>query len=250
MTNLHFHPPATMLGVHHRLRWALPAVAGVFALLAIGAVAGALAWDEPLMQAVVAARSPTRDELARQISRLGSTPVVMVVGVVAALAAARRCPRLALAIVILMVARPLTEFAIKELVGRARPEGHRLVRGRGPSYPSGHPYAAAASWGLLPPVIALYTRRPGIWWATVVAAWGTITAIAVSRIWLGVHWASDAIGGVLLACLGVAAAELLIGRLHRQGRCRAHDSPSTELRERSSASSGHGHLDPPHPHQH
>ena len=84
---------------------------------------------------------------------------------------------------------------------RSDPSCSRPARSR-PSHRSGHPYAAAASWGLLPPVIALYTRRAGIWWATVVAAWGTITAIAASRIWLGVDWVFDALGGVLLACLG------------------------------------------------
>ena len=114
---------------------------------------------------------------------------------------------------ILALARPLSEFVLKELVSRPRPVGDRLVRGRGPSFPSGHPYATAASWGVLPLVAALYVRRRAVWWAIAAAAWILVVAVAASRVWLGVHWATDVVAGVLLAVLGVRAAEWLIERL-------------------------------------
>ena len=209
---LHTHPPMTLGRVHLRAPWLLPAMAAGFVVLAVAAMIDHLPWDQAIHDWVVDHRAPWRDGLARRISWFGSTPVVLTVSGVAALVARRRCPRLALAIVVLALARPLSEFVLKELVDRARPVGDRLVRGRGPSFPSGHPYATAASWGVLPLVAALYVRRCVVWWAIAAAAWGLVVAVAASRVWLGVHWTSDVIAGVLLAILGVRAAELLIDR--------------------------------------
>ena len=109
------------------------------------------------------------------------------------------------------------EFTLKELVDRPRPAGDRLVPGNGPSFPSGHPLATAASWCLVPLVVGLYTARRSVWWASVVAAWLLAVAVAASRVWLGVHWTSDVIAGLLLAVLGVFAAERFIDRVHRPG---------------------------------
>lgn len=103
--------------------------------------------------------------MAKRVSWFGSTYVVLTVSALAALVARRRCPRLAMAILVVALASPLSEFVLKELVGRDRPIGDRLVRRRGPSFPSGQPYATAASWGVLPLVAALYVRRRVVWWA-------------------------------------------------------------------------------------
>jgi membrane-associated phospholipid phosphatase len=205
--DLHVHPPMTLARVRERLGWLLPLVIGLFLTLAIGARLNVLEWDAPITNAVVAARTSGGDRVAMAVSRLGSTPVVLAVSVLAALAAWRRCPRLALAIVIVALARPLSEFLLKELISRDRPVGNRLVGGRGPSFPSGHPYAAAASWGMLPFVVALYTRRRVVWWSTVVVVWLAALCVAASRVWLGVHWTSDVVAGLLLAVIGVSFAE-------------------------------------------
>jgi hypothetical protein len=39
-------------------------------------------------------------------------------------------------------------------------------------------------------------------------------AVAASRVWLGVHWTSDVVAGLLLAVLGVLGAERLIEAVH------------------------------------
>jgi undecaprenyl-diphosphatase len=209
----------TLTRLHDRVGWLLPSVALVFVLLAIGAAAEALPWDRPITEAAIDARTPDRNDFALSVSRYGSTPVVLAVAALASLAAWPRCRPLAVAIILLALARPLLEFVLKELVDRDRPVGNRLVPGRGKSFPSGHPFAAAASWGFVPLVVALYTRRRAVWWVSAIAAWGLVVFVGASRVWLGVHWASDVVGGILLAVLGVLGAERLIRVTHRGEPC-------------------------------
>jgi undecaprenyl-diphosphatase len=206
----------TLTRVHARAGWLLAIAAVLFALLAVGAAFDALPWDQPITDAVLDHRTDARNDIALTVSRLGSTPVVLTVAAVVALVAWRRCRPLAVAIVLLALARPLVEFGLKELVDRERPVGDRLVNGRGPSFPSGHPFAAAASWGFVPLVVALYTRRRWVWWASVIGAWTLILLVAASRVWLGVHWASDVVGGVLVAVLGILGSERFITLLHER----------------------------------
>jgi undecaprenyl-diphosphatase len=200
------------VGARHR--WLLPAALAVFVLLALGAVFNLLVWDKPITAWVVDARTPWLDAVVRRVSFLGSTKVVLAVAGLAALASWRRCPRLAMAIVVIALARPLAEFCLKELISRDRPAGDRMVNGTGYSFPSGHPLATAASWCLLPLVVSLYTKRRILWWSVAISAWTLVVLVAMSRVWLGVHWGSDVVAAIALAILGVAAAERFIKATH------------------------------------
>jgi undecaprenyl-diphosphatase len=219
VADLHLSPPMTMAQAHSRRAWILPSVALAFTLLALGAALDLLVWDRPITEAAIGARTGWLNGLAGAVSRFGSTPVVLTVAALAAAAAWPRCRRLSLAIVVVALARPLVEFGFKELIDRPRPASDQLVRGRGPSFPSGHPFATAASWGLVPLVVALYTQRRTVWWTVAAAVWALAVAVAASRVWLGVHWTSDVVAGLLLAVLGVAASERFINFVHRGSCC-------------------------------
>ena len=205
----------TLARLRARHAWILPVAAVLFTLLAIGAYFDALPWDKPIFNWVVDVRTHWLVTLARRVSFLGSTPAVLTVSGLAALVAARRCPRLAVAILVVAAARPLIEFGLKELIDRNRPPiGTRLVRGTGPSFPSGHPLATAASWCMLPLVAALYVRRRFVWWSIAVGVWALAVLVAASRVILGVHWPSDVVASLLLVVMGVAAVELSVERAH------------------------------------
>jgi undecaprenyl-diphosphatase len=209
-TTLHRHRPVTLPVATTGGGWLLAAAAVCFGLLAVGAAVDALPWDAPISRAVIDARSPFWNTVALRVSWFGSTPVIVVTSVIIAIAAWRRCPRLAVAIVVLALARPLSEFVLKELIGRERPVGDRMVRGRGPAFPSGHPYAVAITWGLVPMVVALYSRRPALPRIVAAVAWSGAVAVAASRVWLGVHWTSDAVAGLLAGLLAVCLAERFV----------------------------------------
>ena len=193
----------------------LPLVLGLAALVDGGRL---LVWDAPLTAQAVAHRSPWIDELALAVSRLGAWPVVYPVGALLAGLAARRSPRLAMVILVVVATRPAFEWLLKDLVARPRPVGDRLVAGTGYSFPSGHVLAAAATWAFLPPVLALYTRYRALWWAAVGVAGTIVGMVAWSRVWLGVHWTSDVVVSLAIAFVALSAAEAWLHRNPRPAR--------------------------------
>jgi undecaprenyl-diphosphatase len=196
---LHLNPPATPAAFFASRRRLLVGIIVAFGFLGVAA-ATANSWlllrlDKPFQHFVEANRGDELDTLFRLASRFGSTMVVLSLGALLALLTWSRCRAVSVALVVATFGRPLVEFTFKELVGRDRPDLNRLVEGNGPSFPSGHPMAAIALWGMLPVVVALFTHRRAIWWATVAFSGVMIVGIAASRVYLGVHWLSDVVGG-------------------------------------------------------
>jgi undecaprenyl-diphosphatase len=101
---------------------------------------------------------------------------------------------------------------LKGIYDRARPPGS-LVATSGASFPSGH--AIAASVTVVAAVIALVPpgRRRAAWGAAAVVF---SILMALSRAYLGAHWLSDAVAGVLLGTSCALLAALAVGLLQRR----------------------------------
>jgi len=213
---LHTDLPFTMGEVLARARWILPVLAAFFVTLAVLAKLDALPWDRPITEWIADHRTSGLNEFWRNVTELGGDRVGYVVVVVCAVLAWPRCRPLALAIVALALARPVIVIVLKEIIARDRPPASlAITHPGGYSFPSGHPFSVAASWGFIPLVVALYTQRRWIWWASVVVVWSMVVVIAGSRVYLGAHWATDVIGTLSLAVVFVAGSEVLIEWLHR-----------------------------------
>jgi undecaprenyl-diphosphatase len=78
---------------------------------------------------------------------------------------------------------------LKTLFGRARPDDMLVVSDYG-SFPSGHTANAATI------ALVLWVLFPRVWIAIVGALW--VLAMALSRTFLSVHWATDTLGGALV----------------------------------------------------
>jgi undecaprenyl-diphosphatase len=221
--HVHTAPPLTPCSVLLPRRRLLIALAALLVALAAAAALGngqaLLTWDEPIQRGVEANRTSALNDVFLAVSRLGSTFVVLGLGTLAAVLTWRRCRAVALALIVATFARPAIEFIIKGLVGRDRPELDRLVAGNGPSFPTGHVMAAIALWGLLPLVVSLYTRRRGIWWASVGVSAALIAGIAASRVYLGVHWFSDVVGGLIVGTFFLLAVDKVMIRAHGRYPC-------------------------------
>ena len=220
---LHCDPPLTPAGFFAGRRPVLVGLGVLFLVLAVAAwVSGGallLTWDDPIQRAVEASRTSLLDSLFRRVSFLGSTVAVLGLGCVLGAVAWRRCRAVGLAVLLAMLSRPLLEFTLKAIVGRDRPDLERMVNGHGPSFPSGHVMAAVALWGLLPLVVSLYTSNRRVWWSTTVGSAALIVAIGASRIYLGVHWFSDVIGGLIVGAFFLLGTEWVLTRQHRRDPC-------------------------------
>jgi undecaprenyl-diphosphatase len=191
----------------------LAAAAAAFALLAGWASvqeATLRGFDRPVTETLVDLRAPGLTEAMRAISILGSRAVLggMLIALTVWALVTRECQRAVAVVIGAFLVALLLEWGVKALVGRARPEpALQLSVTRSPAFPSGHALAAAAFYGLLP--VVLGTR-----WLGHALAWGAVLLIGFSRVYLGVHWLTDVVGGILLG-VAVVALGVLVLRGHR-----------------------------------
>jgi undecaprenyl-diphosphatase len=133
------------------------------------------------------------------VTLAGSTVGIILVAVVTTVYAVRRWRRWSVALFFVLVVggQFVLSNAIKLAVARVRPDAPPLHVLSGPSFPSGHATAAAATWA----AVALVLSRGGSPRSRAALA-GSAAAIAVavacSRVFLGAHWTSDVVGGLLL----------------------------------------------------
>jgi undecaprenyl-diphosphatase len=233
--HIHREPPLTPTGVLLRHPWTLPIVGGVFVGLAVAALTWAAllrTWDEPVRNWVSGHRTDALDTFFLYATRLGSWQMV-VIGLAVLLALALRiCAPMALLLIAATLARPLLEWVIKGGIGRPRPEEGALVSSGGPSFPSGHVLAAVALWGLVPPIVALLTHRRVFWWIAFVVSSTIILVVAASRVYLGVHWLSDVVGGLLFGAMFLLVVEKLGDLSHRRYPCSVYFLDECAGRER------------------
>jgi undecaprenyl-diphosphatase len=175
--------------------------------------------DRPIERFVVDARTAWLDDTFRWISFFGSTPVVLLGGLTLAIVAWQRCRMVAALVVVATLARPLLEVTLKESIGRDRPSLARMVVGEGHSFPSGHVLAAAALWAMVPVVVSLYTQSRRVWWISAIGAVVAVLLIGASRVYLGVHWTSDVLAGVLAATMLLAALDAGFRWAHGRRLC-------------------------------
>ena len=194
--------PAIARRVHRR--WPLVTGIGVLALgVALGVIIaargnGALRLDLAWMREVVEHRSPFWDVPARVMNVVGGTAFttfVAVVLVVVLVLLRRRWT--AVYVASAFVASNLVVQLLKLLLSRARP-ADILVSIQSGSFPSGHVANAAT----LAVVLAVIFWR---WWVIAAGA-AYVLLMALSRTYLGAHWVSDTVGGLLI---GAAVAVIV-----------------------------------------
>lgn len=92
----------------------------------------------------------------------------------------------------------IANSAVKELVGRERPQiVPHLMEAGGESFPSGHSFNAAVVYVAMALAFAALSRRHSVRYTLIGAAMVISAMVAWSRVMLGVHFPSDAIAGWL-----------------------------------------------------
>lgn len=178
-------------------------------------IAAALKEKSPLVQAIdsgvhewfASNRTPVATALFTSLTIAGGAAGMgALVLVVVAVLAARRRFRWAAYLAITSAGGALLNQILKFHYVRQRPDLKEAVLGAmGYSFPSGHTMAGTIVFGALAYLVA---RSGGAWRdkSALFAGLGTLAvAIGVSRVYLGVHWASDVGAGFAAGALWVTA---------------------------------------------
>jgi membrane-associated phospholipid phosphatase len=149
-------------------------------------------FDLPLMWQIHQFANPVYDCAAITMSYLGGMPVASMMFVAMLIYAHQFRSHQILFMLISMVGVANLSWLLKALVNRPRPMlWPRLVQDYGASFPSGHSvYAAAFACVFI--ILSWRTRWRGIVWVFSIA-W--MLLMGLSRIYLGVHYPSDVLGG-------------------------------------------------------
>ena len=145
-------------------------------------------WLTPVMEAVSALATPVS--------------LVVFLLVIVAFAPGKRPGACAATNLVLVF---LLNQALKFAIQRPRPDGFQLAVEQGYSFPSGHSMVAMAFFGLLVWMVWHYESDRATRIGCAIAFSLVIVLVGVSRIYLGVHYASDVLAGfcVSLAWLAI-----------------------------------------------
>jgi membrane-associated phospholipid phosphatase len=200
----------------------LAAVAAAFVTLAFVVRATPdLAFDLHITRAVQAFDGPAIALLMRLVSWPGYSPQVVIVAglIVLALYGARLQREAGMALVAAVVALAVPAL-IKALIRRPRPlpgTVHVYTELVDYSFPSGHVMFYVVFGGFVG-FLALRLLQPSAMRSLLLAGIGSLIAlVGLSRVYLGVHWASDVLGSYLLGGLIVAGlAEIYLRKSTRR----------------------------------
>jgi membrane-associated phospholipid phosphatase len=185
-------------------------------------------WSDPRM-------TPASIAALRVLTAFGATATVVVLGVLTAAYGLWRWRSRAIPVflAIVIVGQLVLSDLIKGAVQRTRPDLRPLAGFTGPSFPSGHTTAAAATFVAIAIVLGRdgTSRRRMLLAGTAI---GLAVAVACSRVFLGVHWLTDVIGGLLLGWTWVALCAVAFGghvmRFAAPARAAAATGPEPEPR--------------------
>jgi undecaprenyl-diphosphatase len=207
------------------LAGALIALGGtyVFAELAGHVTSGATqTFDDAVLRWVDLHRSPTLEPIMLEITFLGTgTVVVMIVAVSGLFLWLTNHKYSALLLLIATVGGILLNNLLKVGFGRPRPQiidwGADVVSW---SFPSGHAMSAAVVYGTVAYLAARLQKRRWHRVLTLVFAVVLILMIGATRLYLGVHYPSDVIAGIIigLAWAGFCMATLEAIQLYAKNR--------------------------------
>ncbi|MET8223528.1 phosphatase PAP2 family protein [Streptomyces sp. NPDC005301] len=107
----------------------------------------------------------------------------------------------------------LLQQSLKAAVDRPRPVWPDPVdSAHYTAFPSGHALTATVVCGLLLWLLRRHGAGPALWWSACALAVVSVAGVGLTRVWLGVHWPSDVLGGWLIGALVVALAVMTYHR--------------------------------------
>ena len=173
--------------------------------------------DSAILHAVAKHRSPWLTAAAVDVTALGSITLVVLFSAFALLVLIVLRDRMgALQLLAASVGSGILTVVAKNIIERTRPtEVQHLIVVSGFSYPSGHSVSTAALYLTLAIIACGYMQYSRARSVIFVAVSAVPIIVGASRVYLGVHYATDVVSGL---SLGAAWALILAGLFTVPGR--------------------------------
>ena len=155
----------------------------------------AFAFDKVILLWVHSFANPSLDRIMHTITRLNDPDIVSVIaGVGLLLLIWKKCYPEAKIFCVNCAGGVILSYGLKSVFGKTRPDlWESAIKEVSFSYPSGHALGSTVLYGFLAYLFA--TRFSQLAWLIYLMAVSLIGAIGLSRLYLGVHWPTDIIGG-------------------------------------------------------
>lgn len=166
--------------------------------------------DSAILHVVARNRTPWLTAAAVDVTALGSITLVVLFSAFALIVLLVLRDRMgALQLLAASVGAGILTIVTKDIIERTRPpEVQQLTVASGFSYPSGHSVSTAALYLTIAIIACSYVQHSGARSAMFIALSAVPIMVGASRVYLGVHYATDVVSGI---SLGAAWALMLAG---------------------------------------
>lgn len=173
----------------------------IFVFILINVLNGSISvFDTTIYNLISSLKSNFMTVFFRTITRFGDEEVLILIAILCLIFIKNR--RIGSSIAVNLASVGLISHIIKEIVQRQRPPIElRMVEESSFSFPSGHAMASMAFYGLIIYFINKNTKSKKIKNISCMILSILIFLIGISRIYLGVHYASDVLAGFMLSAV-------------------------------------------------
>ncbi|PIB37760.1 phosphatase PAP2 family protein [Maribacter sp. 4G9] len=168
-------------------------------------------YDTAITDYIISFRNPSLTTFFKFVTDIGDVTGYLIVLVLFVIISWRiiKSWKYVLQSVIVLLLATLSNMALKRFVDRARPGIEHLVTVESLSYPSGHAMGAMAFFGFLIYLISKLRIHKGLRYFIMFLFALLIIIIGISRIYLGVHYPSDVVGGFIAGFIWVVFCVLI-----------------------------------------
>jgi undecaprenyl-diphosphatase len=191
-----------------RFKLFLTLVAGFLVMTIVVAAGWTKGLDHSIGVAIAGSRVPVLNYIALNVTALGGEPVAFITLLIAVLyLASTEYGARGLWIAAPALGVLLTSSLVKQLVHHPRPTTAIIPLPDSYTFPSGHAATACAVWLTLALAATRGERPVRARRVLIGSAIGIALLVAWSRVYLGVHYPSDVVGGLLLGSAWVFVVE-------------------------------------------
>ncbi|WP_432362437.1 phosphatase PAP2 family protein [Sporosarcina sp. UB5] len=194
-----------------------------FAFIVIAILSGMIiGFDRSIIDAIQGLEASWLTSIMLAFTFIGSTKVVMVliIAMTAYLLWGLRARSQAYFFFFAMIGTIVLNQTLKFIFKRDRPEFHRLAEIGGYSFPSGHAMMGFSLYALFAILLWRRIRSTAGRIALVAFAIFMFSMIAISRIYLGVHYPSDILGGMFASAFWLTLTIFLFVQFQKRKKRR------------------------------